>query len=79
MYISRTKDKLLDAIEGREHCHAVVMDASKPDSVEKGTEESISLLGGGSVDLVVYCPGVSCSFHCLFARISLILNDITTS
>ena len=59
MYISRTKDKLLNAIEGKEHCHAVVMDASKPDSVEKGMKEAISLLGGDSVDLVVYCPGVS--------------------
>ena len=59
MYISRTKDKLLNAIEGKEHCHAVVMDASKPDSVEKGMEEALSILGGDSVDLVVYCPGVS--------------------
>ena len=59
MYISRTKDKLLNAIEGKEHCHAVVMDASKPDSVEKGMEEALSILGGDSLDLVVYCPGVS--------------------
>lgn len=59
MYISRTKDKLLNAIEGKEHCHAVVMDASKADNVERGLEEAVSILGGNGVDLVVYCPGVS--------------------
>jgi len=59
VYISRNKDKLLNAIEGKEHCHAVVMDASKADNVERGMEEAISIMGGDSVDLVVYCPGVS--------------------
>jgi len=59
VYISRSKDKLANAIEGKEHCYTVVMDASKPDSVERGTEEAISILGGDNVDLVVYCPGVS--------------------
>ena len=57
VYISRTREKLQDATKGKDNCHAVVCDASDPKSIEKATTQSISLLGGDSIDLVVYCPG----------------------
>lgn len=57
VYASRSHDKLLDAIKGRENsCWAVVMDASDPNSVREGMADAIALLG--SLDLVVYCPGM---------------------
>jgi NAD(P)-dependent dehydrogenase (short-subunit alcohol dehydrogenase family) len=56
VYCSRSLDKLNDAIKGKENCHAVVMDASDPESTREGMVEGISKLGGG-VDCVIYCPG----------------------
>jgi len=55
LYLVKTNWPMLS--KGKSNCYAVVMDASKPDSVERGTEEAISILGGDSVDLVVYFQG----------------------
>ena len=56
VYTSRSHDKLQDAIKDNENCHAVVLDASDPESIKNGMEASISKLDG-KLDLVVYCPG----------------------
>jgi len=57
VYASRgSNDKLQKAVRGKEHCHAVVMDASDPDSTRNGIAEALALLQG-SVDSVIYCPG----------------------
>ena len=56
VYASRSHDKLLEVIKGKENCHAVVMDASDRESIENGMVEAISKLQG-ELDLVVYCPG----------------------
>eukprot|EP00984_Skeletonema_dohrnii_P025944 scaffold15188_cov160-Skeletonema_dohrnii-CCMP3373.AAC.1 len=70
VYCSRSLDKLQEAIKDKENCHAVVMDASDPESTREGMLEAVSKLGG-RVDCVIYCPGYfgpdSCgSFEQLF-------------
>lgn len=61
VYCARSSDKLQDAIKKKPeeegyNCHAVVMDASDPESVRKGMVDAIAKLNGG-VDCVIYCPG----------------------
>lgn len=55
--MSRSQEKLADATKGKENCHAVAVDAVDPESVREGMSLATSLLGGSSLDLVVYCPG----------------------
>jgi NAD(P)-dependent dehydrogenase (short-subunit alcohol dehydrogenase family) len=55
VYASRSKDLLDAAVERRDHCHAVVIDASDTKSIEEGINRAVSLLGG--LDCVVYLPG----------------------
>ena len=69
VYASRSHDKLLDAIKGKENCYAVVMDASDRESIENGMMEAISKLQG-ELDLVVYCPGKTKKLRFLFGCVS---------
>lgn len=54
VYASRSKARLEEAVDGRENCHAITIDASDEDSIGDGMAKAVELLGG--LDMVLYVP-----------------------
>jgi NAD(P)-dependent dehydrogenase (short-subunit alcohol dehydrogenase family) len=57
VYMARNSDKLNEAVKDKLNCYAVIMDATKDNSIKDGIDQAMMLLQTNTLDFVCYCPG----------------------